>query len=77
MHMLYSLSYAERKSTVGIECGKWECGLKKRGTPRDIPKITFYTWDFAGQVLMAVLFITILLLLQPNFFFFTFWPNSV
>ena len=37
---------------MGIACCKWECSLinKKRGAPKDSPKITFYTWDFAGQV---------------------------
>ena len=32
-------------STIGIECSKWVCLKKKAQT-----KITFYTWDFAGQV---------------------------
>lgn len=51
--VIYSI--AERKSTVGIECGKWECGLKGRGAPRGAPKITFYTWDFAGQVVVCII----------------------
>ena len=49
------LSRAERKSTVGIECGKWDCALKGRRAPKDGPKITFYTWDFAGQVIEVML----------------------
>ena len=38
----------ERHSTVGIQCDKWV--YKKSGAARDTPEITFYTWDFAGQV---------------------------
>lgn len=59
--MLLFLSYTERKSTVGIECGKWECGLKKRGAPRDLPKINFYTWDFAGQVHVVLYLLAVFL----------------
>ena len=40
----------EKASTVGIDCGKWEC---RRRSSRKSPKITFYTWDFAGQVYSA------------------------
>ena len=39
--------YAEKESTVGIECDKWVCVSKRKAGP----KITFYTWDFAGQVI--------------------------
>jgi len=42
-------SLTEKVSTVGIECEKWVCS-KKHGAPRNALKITFYTWDFAGQV---------------------------
>eukprot|EP00731_Ephydatia_muelleri_P024118 Em0016g389a len=33
-------------STVGIECGMWLC---RKPSHKMAPKITFYTWDFAGQ----------------------------
>ena len=42
-------SSTEKASTVGIECEKWVCS-KRHGAPRNALKITFYTWDFAGQV---------------------------
>jgi len=45
----YTLTPEEKASTVGIECEKWVCS-KKHGAPRNALKITFYTWDFAGQV---------------------------
>lgn len=41
-----------RKSTVGIECGKWVCSPVRKsvsGHTQHTP-INFYTWDFAGQV---------------------------
>lgn len=41
-------AYAEKESTVGIECDKWVCVSKRKVGG---PKITFYTWDFAGQVI--------------------------
>ena len=36
---------SERQSTVGIQCDRWV--YKKAGATT---QITFYTWDFAGQV---------------------------
>lgn len=38
----------ERNSTVGIQCDKWV--YKRFGGGVDATHITFYTWDFAGQV---------------------------
>ena len=32
-------------STVGVELGQWEYSRK-----RSLPKITFTTWDYGGQV---------------------------
>ena len=38
----------DRQSTVGIQCDKWL--YKKTTAVKDATDITFYTWDFAGQV---------------------------
>lgn len=43
------LSKTDRESTVGIQCDRWAC--KRSDTPKHGPVITFYTWDFAGQVM--------------------------
>lgn len=39
--------HTERNSTVGIQCDKW---VYKKFSGGDATHITFYTWDFAGQV---------------------------
>lgn len=44
-----STTQTDRESTVGIQCDRWMC--KRSNTPKHGPVITFYTWDFAGQVM--------------------------
>ena len=46
--LLFPLLCTERHSTVGIQCDKWV--YRKSGAAKDTSEITFYTWDFAGQV---------------------------
>ena len=59
--IIYSIAYPEEiQSTVGIDQDLW-CYAKnmdaESGTSKKIP-ITFYAWDFAGQVYSAIIMIS-------------------
>ena len=45
----------EHLSTVGVDLGIWKYNIEKESTHRSVKgdrkkSVTFYTWDFGGQV---------------------------
>lgn len=55
-------------STVGVDLGEWRyskdfaesgpfrANIGRRAAPKNNPIITFYTWDFAGEILFLLFY---------------------